>query len=119
VKITAIHIDNTGDANKATPLAVTSTSGNDANGPYLHVFLYYMDTNYQLNRVVGTARGTNIAWKDSQGVAAPPLQDNTLMAVTTDGQDNYVYYLQDGQPDYIAYKDLQTPEWFEPPRKET
>lgn len=90
----------------------------DANGPFLHIFLYYMDTNYQLNRIVGTARGTTISWADSKVVqGAPALKDDTLLAVTNyQGEHNYIYYIPYQQEGFVAQKDTQDPSWFTPPK---
>ncbi|KAJ4294660.1 hypothetical protein N0V88_004889 [Collariella sp. IMI 366227] len=93
----------------ASPLAVTST--NDLLS--LEVFLYYMDHNQALNRVAGKVQGSSIHWYKNEVTSAPGLLSTTLMAATTAGRKNYVYYIPDGQTRFTPFVETIQSNWFQ------
>lgn len=97
----------------ASPLAVTSVAGTSNGQPYLNLFLYYMDQNQALNRVTGRAQGSSIHWYKNEVPSAPNLLSSTLMAATTTGGQNYVYYIPDGQSTFIPFVEAIQLDWFE------
>jgi hypothetical protein len=119
MKRTETRIEGTAGVNPATPLAVTSVEGNDSSGPFLNIFLYYMDVNQSLNRIVGTASGSAIHWyKNSVVNGAPALKSSTLMAAATTSTENYIYYIPDGQDTFSAFTETVSKDWFKDAPKE-
>jgi hypothetical protein len=94
---TAVFIDGSAGVSAGSPLAVASVPGNDSQGDFLDIFLYYTDANGALFRVAGHLRGASIEWFASLPVSAPPVDPQSLMTATTDGQVVYIYYLHDNQ----------------------
>jgi hypothetical protein len=104
---------NTASVKPSSPLAVASVEGSDSNGPYLNIFLYYMDGNLYLNRIAGRASGTAIRWYQSSVVTgAANMKATTLMAATTDGTKIYIYYIKDGTAVYAPYSETIQSSWF-------
>jgi hypothetical protein len=95
---------------EASPLAACSVESSSPSK--LIIFLYYMDVNQNLNRVVGEATGQVISWHRSRVVSAPTLKATTLMAATNAGKQNYVYYIPDGQNTFSPFIDPITDEMF-------
>lgn len=117
--IAATDIANTGDASEATPLAANAVEKNDAHGPYLHIFLYYMGPNNALHRIVGTAREEKVEWGAVRAIPRLALKDNTLLAVCNNGGDsvkNTIYHVAYGQNTFSAHVDEERSDWFAPPK---
>jgi len=110
----------TASVNPSSPLAVASVEGSDSNGPYLNIFLYYMDGNQFLNRVAGRASGTAIRWyQNTVLTGAANMKATTLMTATTDGTKVYVYYIKDGSTSgYAPYSETIQSGWFTDKEKE-
>ncbi len=106
-------IEGTAGVAIASPLAVTSVESTDSSGPYLELFLYYMDQNQALNRVAGRAQGSSIHWYKNEVTSAPSLLSSTLMAATATGRQNYVYYIPDGQTRFTPFVEAIQPDWFQ------
>jgi hypothetical protein len=107
--LTANPIKGTEDVAVASPVAVTSVSSLVLPGS-LDVYLYYMNLDRRLTRVVGKLRGSSIKWHESNVLdGAPLLLDFTLMAATTTGLYNYVYYIPEGKAEFEPYKEIATP----------
>jgi hypothetical protein len=96
--LTAQLIDGTSGVRYGSPLAVASFHRSDEDGPYLDVFLYYVDNNHALLRSAGRVRGGFMQWFDSLPVNGPKVDQSSLMTATTDGKTNYIYYLNSGEP---------------------
>lgn len=92
---------------------MTSVAGTSNGQAYLELFLYYMDQNQALNRVAGKAQGSSIHWYKNEVPSAPNLLSSTLMAATTTGGQNYVYYIPDGQSTFIPFVEAIQQNWFE------
>jgi hypothetical protein len=95
----------------ASPLALTSVS-TPVVPVSTNIFLYYKNLEGFLTRVAGTVTGSSINWHQSNVVEkAPRLLSSTLMAATTTGASNYVYYIPDGKAEFEQFAELIQPFW--------
>lgn len=85
VNQTAEHIKNSTDARPGTAMAVTY---NDKKA-----YAYYSDGSYEVRKVVKT----DGEWGTSSGIdGSAPLDESSLMTVTTTNKVNHIFYLQQG-----------------------
>ncbi|KAK3307148.1 wall-associated proteinase [Chaetomium strumarium] len=112
-------IPTTSNVRSGSPLAVASVEGSDSTGPYLNIYLYYMDANRELCRIAGRARDSQITWFQSNQVqGASRMKATTDISATNTESTNYIYYITDGGSTFARFKDTISPGWFHTPPKE-
>jgi hypothetical protein len=113
---TGYPIRTTSGLQPGTPLALTSMEDKDSLSPYLNIYLYYMDNNMQLNRIVGRARDSSITWFQSNVVSgAPRMKESTDISATSKESTNFVYYIKDGGTTFERFQETVQPGWFKSP----
>ncbi|EER25093.1 Wall-associated proteinase precursor [Coccidioides posadasii C735 delta SOWgp] len=113
----ANRIAGTGSVMSASPLAATTITNVQTRS--MTIFLYYMDVNTLLNRIVGKVTDNEIHWYANQVVeGAPPMKVDTLLTgVVVEEKWNCLYYIPDGDTEFRAFNDTIRDSFFDEPRE--